>query len=99
MHRERAVGIVTTAGRLERGEGTRVLTILMLGLWRMLRLRLFRFQTQLELSDGRAAESGGGQDACLEGAANKTRPVGVEALADDLTTTNDDRTVAVVEGR
>jgi len=86
--------MVAVTHRLKWRERARVLLIVQHQLGLMLRLRL---QTLFEVGDGRAIKGVGSQDASLQSPAIEARTVGVETLADDLSTTDDDGTVAVVE--
>lgn len=87
---------MATAHGFERRELACVLLTVRLRLTLWLRLRL---QALLKLGDGGAVQGGGWQNARLEGTAIEAWTVAVEALADDLTASNDNRTMAIVKWR
>lgn len=95
MHAQRSIGVMTTAHGLERSESTFILLITLLRLTTRLRLS---FQTLLEFGNSRAIDGGAGQATSLQSTAVEAGLVAIEALTDDLTTTNDDSAVAVVKG-
>lgn len=96
MQGKRPVCAMAAAHGFKRREGACVLLIVRLRLTLWLWLRL---QTLLELGNSRAVQGGGWQNARLKGTAIKAWTVAVEALADNLTTSNDDRTMAIVKWR
>lgn len=93
MEGESHVGLLPIARGLEGGE---------IGLWQSVRLQLrlglrLGLQTLLELCHSRAVGAGC-EDTSLESSAIETETVAVEALTDNFTSTDDDCTIAVVEG-
>ena len=98
VHGERDVGMVAAAGAFE---GDECLTggLLLRGLL-FLRLVPLLLQLLLQVGHRRSVECAiVGNMAMLESATVEARAVVVVALTDDLTTSNDDATMAVVQRR
>lgn len=102
MHGQRDIGIMTAAHTLERGESGIAQVLLKILLVLRLRLRLvlrLRLDALLELSNSWAINRAGWECPRLESATVKAWTIGVETLADNLPTTNNNRTVTVVKRR
>lgn len=101
MHGERGVGVVANSfpHGLKRHERPSALLIILLIRLRF-RLTLWLIlQTLLQLRNGRPIKSTGRQNTRLESPPIEAMTISIEALPDHLATSNNDGTVAVVQGR
>ena len=98
MHGQRYIGVVAAAYALKGRECARVLQNLVVRL--RLRFTLWLIlQSLLQLLDSKTVKCARGQNTRLQSPSIESRTVGIVTLPDDLAASDDNRAVAVVQGR